>query len=339
MRKILRSRSLEGMVGLIESYGHNADMLARRVGLTQEALYRPDLIINDEVFNDLLEEAAQVCNDRFFALKLAQLQGFDVLGPLWPLIRSANTVGEALQLLVGHLEFFSQAISAYLAADNTGTSLCYEVRRVNAPTRPRHTGRVQVIELGLAASCYALRRLLGNSWRPEFAQFRHGAPECLSPLHEVFGKKLNFNQDVNAIHFPRADYERPLPTLDINLELARRELDASMAQEIPFTLRVDRIIRILINGEGCSVRKVADTLGMSPRTMQYQLKQHNTSYQALYDYARVDLAKHYLKKSDLSIGAITERLYFADTAAFSRFFKVKTGISPRQYITIPGSSD
>jgi hypothetical protein len=46
---------------------------------------------------------------------------------------------------------------------------------------------------------------------------------------------------------------------------------------------------------------------------------------------RIDLAKHYLSKSDLSIAAITERLHFTDAAAFSRFFKKKTGYPPRKY--------
>jgi transcriptional regulator GlxA family with amidase domain len=79
------------------------------------------------------------------------------------------------------------------------------------------------------------------------------------------------------------------------------------------------------------VDKVADSLNIKLRTLQYRLKQNQTSYQALYNTARLDLAKHYLKKSDLSVAAVSERLYFKGCAAFSRFFKDRAGYTPRAY--------
>ena len=74
-----------------------------------------------------------------------------------------------------------------------------------------------------------------------------------------------------------------------------------------------------------------DALNVKPRTLQYRLKYNQSSYQALYDAARLDLARHYLKKSDLSIAAVSERLHFKDCAAFSRFFKARMGHTPRAY--------
>ncbi len=194
------------------------------------------------------------------------------------------------------------------------------------------TGRVQVIELGLAISCYELRRLLGNSWRPDYVQFRHAAPDVMAPLQRVFGENLHFNQDVNAIHLRPEDYNHQLRSVpDVDRKVFQRELETSVGHGMPFALRVDRIIRLLINDAGCSVETVADALNTNSRTLQYRLKQNQTSYQALYDIARIDLAKHYLSNSDLSIAAITERLHFTDAATFSRFFKKQTGHSPRKY--------
>ena len=103
MTKNTPSRALTGVASLVESYGHDPDSIARRVGLAPSALYRPDLFIEGGVFNDFLEEAALVCDDRFFSLKLAPIQGWQVLGPVWEVIRRAQTVGEVLRILAAHL--------------------------------------------------------------------------------------------------------------------------------------------------------------------------------------------------------------------------------------------
>jgi hypothetical protein len=93
MPDIVASRVIGGIAGLIESYGHNATSLAERIGLDPEALYRPDIMISELMVNDLFEEAAAVCKDRYFSLKVAQIQGWDILGPIGELIQSARTVG------------------------------------------------------------------------------------------------------------------------------------------------------------------------------------------------------------------------------------------------------
>jgi hypothetical protein len=155
MRGSLPSSSLTGLAGLVESYGHNADSIAEHVGLDTAALYRPDLTIGDQVFGNMLEETASVCEDRFFTLKLAQLQGWDVLGPIWLLIRNANTVGEALQIIVDHLELYSEAISAYLVKDPAGVSFCSGVRLVAAPTK-KCTAQVEFRLLSWASPSAAM---------------------------------------------------------------------------------------------------------------------------------------------------------------------------------------
>lgn len=146
------------------------------------------------------------------------------------------------------------------------------------------------------------------------------------------GKICFFNQDVNAIHVSHEDCNHPLGDKpDASRDVIERELESTLGHVMPFVLRVDRIIRLLINGGGCTANQVADALNMKLRTLQYRLKQNQPRYQTLYDAARLDLARHYLMKSELSIAAVSERLSSTDCAAFSRFFKDRVGDSPRQY--------
>lgn len=326
------SRAFTGVASLIESYGHDPNSIARRVGLAPSALYRPDVYVEGSLFNDFLEEAALVCDDRFFSLKLAPIQGWHVLGPLWQLIRRAKTVGEVLHTLAAHLESHASTISSPLVEDDRGISICFEARWDPKWGRSLNTSRVQVVELASAISIYELRRLLGNTWRADQVQFRHSAPENPRPLYQVFGDKLRFNQDVNALRVSKADCERPIAVSpDRPTIAAQYQNPADRKLNIPFLLEVDRAIRLLLNREQASVDRVADSLGISPRSLQHRLKQSDTSYQSLFDIARIDLALEYLNDSDLNVLAISERVGFTDAAAFSRFFKKHMKMSPRDY--------
>jgi hypothetical protein len=157
------------------------------------------------------------------------------------------------------------------------------------------------MEHALALLCYELRKLLGNPWRPRYAQFRHASPAMLAPLRQVFGEKLFFNQDINAIRLSKEDCEHPLRgNAYSNRKSLERAAQNSVIHGRPFVLRVDRIIRLLINAEECTATQTANALNMKLRTLQYQLQQHQTSYQLLYDSARLDLARQHLTHSDQS---------------------------------------
>jgi len=338
----VRSYVLEGVSELIESCGQNPVDLALSVGLNPEALYQADLLISEVKVNDLFEEAARVCDERFFGLKLAKKIGLDTLGPLWLLARNGSSIGEVLNLISNNMALHSQALGCHIVDEgDTGFSLNLEVKRLKlgaASRAPKNTSTVQVVELSLATFCLELQKSLGEGWFPSYVQFRHGHSLDTKPLQKIFGQNLYFNQDVTAIHITREDFKRPnyrnlSNTISpLGKKAIERQLESSIGQSSSFVPRVERLIRLLINDQGASLAEVARALNLPRRTLQYRLKQYGTTYQTLYDTARLDLARHYLSKSELSITAIAERLHFADTAALSNFFKSRVSHSPREYV-------
>ncbi len=341
MAERISSNILEGVASLIEKAGQDPVAIAKRVEINPAALFQSDLLVNEVKINDLFEEAAKACGDRFFGLKIAAIKGLDMLGPLWLLARTASTVGESLHILTENLAIHTQGMTMHIVDEGAaGVSLNMEIIRTKLDAfqaAPRNTAITQVVEVSLAVTCKNLRESLGADWVPRYAQFRHAAPTDTKPLRKVFGEHLFFNQDVNAIHLSQEDLQTPHyrnPRNRISRDAKKvtaRDLESSVGQGMSFVQRVGRIIRTLINDQGVTAGEVADTLNIPVRTLQYRLKKHNTSYQALYDKAREELAKHYLTKSELPVSAIAERLHFTDTAAMSKFFKKRVGFSPREY--------
>ena len=70
---------------------------------------------------------------------------------------------------------------------------------------------------------------------------------------------------------------------------------------------------------------------MSPRTLQRKLAEAHTSYTALVDGTRKDLALRYIDQPHLSITDITFSLGFAGPSSLTRAFKRWTGVNPTEY--------
>jgi AraC-like DNA-binding protein len=329
MQDLVTARSFEGAVELIESYGVSPEDIARSVGMDSEILYNLDQKLSAVTVNDFLEEAAKVCEDRFFGLKLAEYQSFNILGDVAVLIRNAKTLREIISIFVENFDQHCQALSLCVLADEGGVFSCYELRGGLSDVHGRYERRVQGVEIGMAIGCRETKAILGKDWRPSRVQFRHSAPQDLSPLKSVFGDNLFFNQDVNAIYLTWDECDRPIvPEAEQELQEIVRPLGDD---DTSFILAVNQAIVKLINSDGCTVQKVADSLGMKLRTFQYRLSQINKSYQGIYDDIRFDLAKEYLCGSDLTVTDISERLNFTDPTTFSRFFKRRASVSPAAF--------
>jgi AraC-like DNA-binding protein len=92
----------------------------------------------------------------------------------------------------------------------------------------------------------------------------------------------------------------------------------------------NHINEALKRGEA-SIQQVAISLNISVRTLQRQLSQENTNFQAQLDLVRQKLAKRYIEDSDLSISDIAYKLSFSDSSNFSRAFNRWFSCTPVQY--------
>ena len=96
---------------------------------------------------------------------------------------------------------------------------------------------------------------------------------------------------------------------------------------------IDRVhaalLELLLSGSA-SVEAVSKKLGTSVRTLRRRLKNEGQSFQIVLNRTREDLAKHYLKSSDMIGAEISFLLGFEDPNSFFRAFHSWTGETPEQ---------
>ena len=144
----------------------------------------PDMPVAAAGVVAFLAQAAKSCDCPTFGLRLARRQDLSVLGPLWLLMRSADTVAQLIADLARYFVIHTRGASiGALPAGDGSLFVTYHLGR-QLPTDDR-----QLIELGLAMFCNEMRHHAEPHWQPASVQFCHRSPLDLALHRRFFGPR------------------------------------------------------------------------------------------------------------------------------------------------------
>lgn len=321
----VRSAILVGSIPLMAEWGRDALALSQELEIDPIALRDPDIPVPAARVLNFYERAAEITGCRSFGLRMAARTGLAVVGPLWILLRQAQTLEQMLDDLVAHFDLYTQAAVTSFRREGSGRRLCW------ATATGVSEREVQMAEFSVAVLCAEIRRYAPAGWEPASVSFRHAAPPDRSELRRVFGSNLSFDQPDNSILVERALLDRPL-----RVEGSRtRELLSHMLRQSGEPVdpglveRVDGMVRALMPYASCSLADLGRALGMAPRSLQEHLQAQGSNFQQIRDRARADLAVKYLRHSRMSLTQIAGMLGYSELSAFSRSFRRWHGVPPR----------
>ncbi|CDO31023.1 AraC family transcriptional regulator [Mycolicibacterium porcinum] len=156
-------------------------------------------------------------------------------------------------------------------------------------------------------------------------------PQDRGSLEHYLGCRVRKGLDY-SVAFAAADATRPFLTENDQMwqvfapGLRRRLADLNATATTAERVRA-ALIETLPAGDP-SMTAVTGQLATSARTLQRQLSQEGTSFQAVLASTREGLARHYLTRDDLRTSEIAFLLGYNDTNSFYRAFKTWTGVTP-----------
>lgn len=164
-------------------------------------------------------------------------------------------------------------------------------------------------------------------------------PERLTdatPVEDELGVRLRVGDEVR-IMFSATDAERPFLTADasawaffepiLETRLADMDRGASLAVRVHSAL-----VELLPSGRA-SINDVAEVLHTSARSLQRRLRDEGTSFQAVLADTRLELATHYLNRSNVATSEVALLLGYNDASSFFRAFRSWSGTTPESYRT------
>ena len=106
-----------------------------------------------------------------------------------------------------------------------------------------------------------------------------------------------------------------------------------VAQQPSTETLADRVLTHLglFSGSYPNAEEVAQSLGLSERTLRRQLSDEGHNFRDLLAQARYAKAQHLLKHTTLSTEAIAQQLGYAESAAFIHAFQRWAGMTPSAF--------
>jgi AraC-like DNA-binding protein len=291
--------------------------------LTPELVADADARLSPSQFCVAWAELARLTGDPTIALRIAAATPAGAFGVVEYVCRSAPTLGDALRQWVRYLNLLDDAVVVALEVEGERACLRVVVES-EAPAPASH-------ELCFALVAAHARRLASVPVRFDAVDFTHRTPGDPAAWRRWFDAPVRFGAPTTQLVLPRAALAAPLVTADPNLltilTRAAEELRREPPRDPSLSAQVTRVLRDVLRSDDANIDHVSRRLGLTPRSVQRRLKDEGTSFQALRESVRRELAGRYLDE-DLSIAEISFLLGFSEPSAFFRAFKRWTGLTP-----------
>lgn len=310
---------------VLKDLGMEPQDVLKRAGLPLDLLSRPQASFSPQAYFDFWSAMESLSASATFPLDLGRAVTVESFSPpIFACFCSPN-----LKLALGRLAHYKDLVAPiqfvlHHTSETTTVTLATLPELGPCPTSIMALEYVFLTHIARLATREAIVPQAVFSTRP--------LPE--QAAYEAFLGCAIVPGELNQICFTASDAERPFLTAnaafwemfepDLNLRLnALRQVDN-------VTRRVRACLSEMLASGDSSIQTVAHHLAVSPRTLQRQLKNENTSFQAVLTALRHDLALQYLKSSELSDLDIAFLLGYQETNSFIRAFQQWTGQSPYQ---------
>jgi AraC-like DNA-binding protein len=270
--------------------------------------------LTDRLDDDLLGFLSRPLRRGSFALIVRSAAGEDTLG------QAMRRTGRTFGLLQADV-----ALEPVQAGPLAGLSL-----RFNDPA----AAQLPFLHELLLRTFWRLEAwLVGGRLPAERFDFAFAHPPYAGSYGKIFPAPLQFEQPHSAFWIAASQLQQPVR----RDKAAVRAFLADARSNIIVPRREDLISeRVRLHLQQAQpawpdLGATADALHMAASTLQRRLAADGTSFQALKDKLRRDVAIVRLNTSSVPLAALADELGFADSAAFQRAFKSWTGSAPGAY--------
>lgn len=276
--------------------------------------------------------AARLTQDPGFGLKAGSCVGPASLNIVGFIVQSAASLRQAVSAIQKYQSLISDGGRLQLLAVGDASWLIYHPRQGELAFSP------QQVEAVLAAVMASSQWIMRQPFQPRRVRFSHPVQGPRQGYRQVFGCQVDFDEAFSALLIDNADLDRPAAQASPRLASLHESLaSAQLAQmeQLEQDGRLDHAVQLWIGrhlGLPLPTREqAAKALGLSPRTLARRLQALQTSYAALLDRARGELALQQAARTDKPFTDIAAELGFAELSPFYRAFQRWCGTTPGKW--------
>ena len=200
---------------------------------------------------------------------------------------------------------------------------------------PAGAGSRQVAGLGASSLVRVARLLTGTMLAPAWIELPFDRCDNEAEHQRVLGAPVRLGQPRTAVVLERQQLALRAVGADSDLfdllEQVCRERVGALADPRDLRARTENVIIELLPYSTPSLDRVARRLGTSRRSLGRRLAEEGTSFKALVDDLRCELARRYLEQGVHRPKTIAALLGYKDPSTFHHAFRRWTGMTPAQF--------
>ena len=325
----IQAKAVEKIVNAAAARGVKPEPLYNAIKLDPSVLLDADNRIPFAQVVDLYEKAAELTGDDNFGLHLGETispSAFDVVG--YSALNSA-TLGEAFRRVARYHSIWTDGALFILENSVDASAIVYKYLDTSLSQHRQDS------EMTLATVTALCRNIAKPDFAPTAVEFQHDPPADISEHQRLFRCPIKFHAPSNKLYLDPHDLSLPIATADASLcALLDRHAKELLAKFPPRDSLVDQVRSIIageFRGGDPSLERVADQLGLTPRTLQRKLQESGASHNELLDQMRRQLAMQYLREPEMAICEVAYLLGFSESSSFHRAFKRWMGVTPKEF--------
>ena len=307
--------------------------LLARAGISAELLALPQARVSSSCYGLLWHGIAQLIDDEFFGLDSRRMKSGSFTLLCHALIH-ADTLERALRRALRFLRLLLDDFQGELEVEG-GIARIRIIDRLDPegqtipPRRAFAYGTYLLLLHGLA--CW----LVGRRIPLLDAQFRCAEPAFSAEWRVLFAPELRFGCADSGIRFDAAYLGLRNLRDEAGMKEFLRSAPANFLVKYKnssgLSARIRRRLRGQHPAQWPSLPELARQLNLSEATLRRRLEQDGSSYRAILDDLRRDMAIGLLADSQASLADIAAALGFSEASAFHRAFRNWTGSRPGEY--------
>lgn len=323
--------TLPNWVSAAAHCGFNVRPVFDELGIRTDLERLDEATISLPLMGELMQHCVARARQHHFPFVLGETFAFDYLPDIATFLATSPTLREAVRVLDWVRMLINPMVDLRLEESDGQACLA----QYGIDTRVGGLTAMYFVE-----STFAAVVKFGLSLSPELAGVSQMALSYPQPQHvERYRAHLqlpvHFDQPQDALCFPASYLDRPLDGGFPDLHgQAERRVDERLARQSA-GIRSAAILEQAFLREprllGRGLERMADHLGLHPRTLQRRLQAEGEVFAEIQDKVRQRRAVADLQNPSLDMETISERLGFSDRRSFTRAFKRWMGITPAQY--------
>ncbi len=282
--------------------------------------------VTPESFGKLWLDIAAALDDEFFGLDARRMK-VGSFTTLCLLCLGAGDLREVLRRMCRCFKLLLDDTQVKLRLDRSGAALIATSRPDLAEDIARYAHETLLV-MAHGLMCW----LVGRRVPVRRAQFAYVRPAWWREYHAVFCPELHFGAADTRLLIGARWLEAPVVQDRASARAFLRGAPANFILkyrgEQSLAARVRRRLRSLPPESWPAQEALARELRLGASTLHRKLEREGTSFRAIKETLRRDLAIRQLTESAMSVGEIAAAVGFAEPSAFRRAFRQWTGLPP-----------